>query len=188
MTDTLKTIQTLAKIGKVMSKIAYICALVGVGVCVVSLVCLPLLGDRIVMIDGESLSQLMGMGDAEAVKIAYAYLVGWLAVCAGEAVLGRKAYVYFVNELKAGTPFTMEGAAEMKRLGIFTICIPIGSAIVSEILSGIVLGIMDLERTVDITYTADGAVALGVMFIIGALLCRHGAELAGSQDKAADAQ
>lgn len=177
--NTLNTIQTLSKIGRILSKIAFICALVGAGICLVSLICLPLLGENILVINGMGLGALTGTDGADAIKLAYAYLVAWLVICAGRAVLGGFARRYFANELQAGTPFTEAGADELKRLGILTICIPVGCSIVADILGEIVAGIMNITESnaVDIAYGSDGTVALGVMFIMGALLCRHGAEL-----------
>ena len=54
-------------------------------------------------------------------------------ICAGEAVLSKFAEHYFKRELADGTPFNLGGAKELMRLGIFTICIPIGTQIIAEI-------------------------------------------------------
>ena len=61
------------------------------------------------------------------------------------------------------------------RLGICTICIPIGTAIIS----GIVYGIMSLffNNITDYSFSNAASVGLGVMFIVMSLLFRYGAEI-----------
>ena len=56
-----------------------------------------------------------------------------LIVMAGEAVLSRFAAGYFAQALADGTPFRAESARSLLRLGILTICIPLGTQILAEI-------------------------------------------------------
>lgn len=113
------------------------------------------------------------------IKSISAALAGWLIVCAGEAVLAKFAEVYFKNELKAGTPFTLSGARELLRLGILTLAVPTGCVVAGRIVEGIAAGFMKTERASSIGMYFDNAasIALGVMFIVISLLCRYGAEL-----------
>lgn len=79
----------------------------------------------------------------------------------------------------AGTPFTQDGAAELMRLGILTISISLGCAVVADIVQGIISGLINgvADAATDICFDHDGAVVLGIMFIVVSVLCRYGAEL-----------
>ena len=94
-------------------------------------------------------------------------------------MLARFAEICFKNEGRAGTPFTQSGAKELTRLGILALTIPAGSSIVGSIVEGIVAGGMNVETDALLNRYFDPAVniALGVMFLLIALLCRYGAEL-----------
>ena len=113
------------------------------------------------------------------IKSITAALSGWLIVCAGEAVLTKFAEIYFKNELKAETPFTMVGAKELLRLGILTITIPTGCAVIGSIVEGMIAGFMKVEQAaaMDMYFDNAASIVLGIMFILGSLLCRYGAEL-----------
>ena len=97
-------------------------------------------------------------------------------ICAGEAVLCRIAGRYFKNELEAGTPFTFDGAKELLRLGIYTICIPVVTVVASEIVYQVMKHFLSNVDKLEIGNAVS--VELGVMFIIMSLLCKYGAEIA----------
>lgn len=101
-----------------------------------------------------------------------------MILCAGEAVLAKFAEVYFKNELRAETPFTLAGAKELLRLGILTLAIPTGCAVAGSIIEGIIAGFMKVEQAaMDMYFDNEASIVLGMMFILGSLLCRYGAEL-----------
>ena len=80
-----------------------------------------------------------------------------------------------VSELADGTPFSFAGAKEMQRLGILTICLPIGTKIVAEIVHAVMEQTM--QGVAPLQLDNDGSVTLGIMFIVLSLICRYGAEL-----------
>ena len=179
---SLKTIQTLAKIGKVISKIIFILSIVGgvssiVGI--ISLACIP----EGIRIGGTTIYGLIEKSAEMNIGSMYVYMTVAAVFCAGEAVLCKFAERYFKNELAAGTPFTFEGAKELLRLGILTICIPIGTAIIA----GIVYAVMSLSFNVvgDMNLSNGASVGMGIAFIIVSVIFRYGAELTqGAQPSA----
>ena len=173
---TLDTIQRLSRLGRLLSKIAFILSVVGFCGCIAGLISLRLGGGDLIRIGGVTLHGLIG-GDLGG-SIAAA-LSGWLFFCAGEAVLAKFAETYFKNELSAGTPFTHAGASELMRLGILTLAVPTGSAVVGSIAEGIVAGFMEAEKAaaMDRYFDNEPTIVLGIMFLLAALLCRYGAEL-----------
>lgn len=176
---TLSIIQKLCKIGKILSKIAFILSVVAFCGCIAGLLSLNLGDGRLIKIGGVTLRGLVVNEHGYNVKSISAALCGWLAVCAGEGVLARFAFQYFKNELAAQTPFTLDGAREMLRLGVLALTLPLGCALAGRIIEGIVAGFMRVEReaALEICFDHAASAALGVMFIFSALLCRCGAEL-----------
>ena len=177
--NSLKTIQTLSKIGKILCKIAFVFAIIGICGCIVGIISLSV-GGNIIKLGGVTIHGFITENLDYAAESLIAVLIGWTIVCVGEAVLAKYAETYFKNELDAGTPFTFAGAKELLRLGIMTAVIPTGCAIIGSIAEGIAAGLMGVEKAVELNMHigAEGSVTLGIMFILAALLCRYGAEIA----------
>lgn len=179
---SLKTIQTLSGIGRVLSKIAFVLSVIGFCGCIVGLIGLAVGEGGSIMIGGVTLHGLISENTELNIKSIAAALSGWIIVCAGQAVTAKFAELYFKNELNAGTPFTFDGAKELMRLGIIVFAVPVGCAIAGSIVEGIVAGIMNVAKaeTMDRYFDNAPGIALGIMFIVMSLLCRYGAELAES--------
>ena len=112
----------------------------------------------------------------------YTSMIAAMILCAGEAVLSKFAEHYFTQELICKTPFETEGAKELMRLGILTICIPLGTQIVAEIFQAVME--QNFEGVAALKLDNSGSVALGVMFILMSLLCRYGAQIREKSEKA----
>lgn len=171
---SLKTIQTLSKIGKIMSKVIGIICIVAACLCAVGIVSLAL-GLESFKIGGVTIHSIIEEKAEISMGTMYAAMGAGILLCVGEAILCRFAEKYFANELKAGTPFTMDGAKELLRLGILAICIPIAS----EIAAGIVFGILKLllDNVEAMRGYSGPSIGLGVMMIFTSVICRYGAEL-----------
>lgn len=172
---SLRTIQTLSKIRKILSKIIYICCIIGAVGCAVGMVSLPFADTGVLKIGGVTIHGLIVNRAGIDLNSLYPLMTGAMIVCIGQAVTAKFAEGYFAHELTARTPFTLSGAKELFRLGIVTICVPLGSLILAQIISAIVAELIGCSEA----FKLDGgdSVALGVMFIFMSLLCRYGAEL-----------
>ena len=181
----LKTLQTLSKMGKILSRIAFVFAIIGACGCIIGLLSVTFGNGSAIKIGGVTLHSMLAISDNYNLKSVSAVLAAWLIVCAGEAVLAKFAEIYFKNELTVGTPFTQEGAKELKRLGIMTIAVPIGCAVLAEIVQGIAAGFMNVEATgwMDMHYDNEASVVLGIMFLVGSVICSYGAELSGEKQE-----
>lgn len=176
MTKSLKTIQTLAKAGKILSNIAFVFYIICSCLCGVVLICMALGLESIMLNSGFVIMNNSALPN-NALQVATVWAAMGLVFFAGEAVLAKFAAKYFANELKAGTPFTNAGANELRRLGILTICLPLGSALIAEITGGIIAGFMNISTNSlgEISYGGN-AVTLGIMFIVVSVICRFGTE------------
>ncbi len=173
-TKTLKTLQVLAKIGRILSTIVFILSIVGAALCALGIPSLALIPEGF-RIGDVTIRGLVEQKAGWTLSTCYLALTQGLILCAGEAVLAKFAERYFKNELAAGTPFTFDGAKELMRLGILAICIPIGTAIVAAIAHGIFN--VAAKDVADPNLDNSTSIILGVMMIVGSFLCRHGAEV-----------
>lgn len=179
---TLDTIQSLAQVGKVLSKITQILCIVGACLCLVGLILAPLGEMALLQMENvtvHGLIQAVGRTLPEILSLVSAGLV----MCVAEAVLASFAHRYFANELAAGTPFTLAGAKELQHLGILTIALSLGGEIAASICASLIPALMG-QRTFSTADPADGfaSVSLGVTFLIISLLCRYGAQTAGERE------
>lgn len=171
---SLQTIQILSKIGKVISKIVYICCIIGFCGCVVGALAL-LIGAESIKIGGMTLHSILQTEAGIGLGTVWAAIFAGMILCAGEAVVAKLACNYFDHELKAGTPFTAEGAKELLLLGVHTIWIPIVAAVLAQVAHNIISVLWG--NVEPMALKSNDCVALGVMFIVTSLLCRYGAEL-----------
>ena len=180
---TLEVIQKLSSIGKILSKIVFIACIVSFCLCLLALIGLALNFDGLIKIRGVTIHGLITEEiGVEKTSLAIA-VVGVMIIIVGEAVVSRFAVGYFSKELEEGTPFSRLASDELMKLGILTIAVPIAGSIVAAIVMGIICGIMDIEEASELVKCdGDGNITLGVMFIIGSLLCRYGAELNENKD------
>ena len=176
---SLQTIQKFSKIGKILSKMAFIISVISFCGCIAGILSMSLGNGSLIKLGGVTLHKLISEEYGYNIKNITATLSGWLVVCAGEAVLAKFAEAYFQNELKAETPFTLAGAKKLLRLGILTIAVPTGCAVAGSIVEGIITGFMKVEKAaaMDMYFDNEASIVLGIMFILGSLLCRCGAEL-----------
>ena len=79
---------------------------------------------------------------------------------------------------RAETPFTLAGAKELQRLGILALAIPLGSSLLGSIAEGLAAGFLNTETAtaMDLYFDNEASLMLGLMFLLGSLLCRYGAE------------
>ncbi len=171
---TLKTLQTLAKIGKILSTVAFVLCIVGGALCLLGIPSLAIIPEGF-KIDGTTIQGLVQQKAGWSLTSCCLAMAQGIVFCAGEAVLAKFAQRYFDNEMKAGTPFTFDGAKELMRLGILAIAISVGTSILAGIAYGITTLIVRDLQTADFDNSAS--IIIGVMMIVGSFLCRHGAEV-----------
>ena len=172
--NTLKTIQTLAKIGKVFSKIIFVCCIVGFCGCIVGIVSLAL-GAETFKLGGVTIHSMIENEAGMSLPTLYASMAVGLLFCGAEAVLCKFAEAYFKHELADGDPFTLRGAKELLRLGILTVAIPLGMVIVCSI--GVAIADNMVPGIDKLSIGEFSSVGLGVMMIVLSLFCRYGAEV-----------
>lgn len=177
---TLDTIQTLSKIGKILSKIIYICCIVGICGCAVGIIAM-FIGTESFKLGGVTLHSILETEAGVSDGTIWASIAAGMILCIGEYFVSRMAYRYFENELNAGTPFTENGAEELLHLGISVIWIPIVTAVLAQVANGVIAGFT--ENVADLSLDGFDSVMMGVMFIVMSLMCKYGAECRENREK-----
>ena len=177
MEKTLNILQVLAKIGKILSMIVFVCCCVGGGACLFSLLTVGSVGSALNILGVDIFGLIQVETGVTYTQMLTEILTGAIA-CAGQAVVAKFAHVYFRRELEAGTPFTLAGAKELFRLGILSLAIPAGT----YTLSAIVLAAAKAVSGESSVFSWGGGIPLsmGVALLVVSLLCRYGAELSQS--------
>lgn len=174
MSKTLKAIQVLSKIGKILSTIVFVCSIVGASLCLAGIISLSLGIEGMLSFGGVSIHGLIENTGGFSIGNLYATLIVTIILCGGEIALSKIAQNYFKHEIEAGTPFTFDGAKEMLRLGICGVAIPLGTVMVSSIVHEIIGTFMSGVK--DFPY-GEISIGLGVTFIIVSVILKYGAEL-----------
>lgn len=180
MNKTLKTIQTFAKIGKVVSTIIFVFSIIGA---VVTLIALStIVGLKDVQLEGRTFADILWETGVNFVTMVFSCAISILA-CIASAVVSKFAEIYFTNELELGTPFTFDGARELLRLGIIATAVPVGLSVISGIAFTIT---HHFYPHLDGSTTSFDTISIGIgiMLIILAFFCKHGAELADELQEA----
>lgn len=171
---TLKTIQTLSKVAKILSTIVFVCSIIGCVSCIIGAVCLGA-GGAILQAGGYDFAKLIQESSGKTIETLYATMACSVILCAGEIAISKFAQLYFKHELEAGTPFTLSGAKEMMRLGIIIVSVSIGTTIVAAIVYAIIKAVNANVGKYDVGNYSS--IMTGIVFMIISLLLKHGAEV-----------
>lgn len=173
MSKSLKTVQTVCKVCKVLAEIAFVLLVVGAVLMLAAAIFTGTGNFDALMSSGALVLDEMLQQSGVTQEYVTAVLVCMTIIVAAEAIVAKFINVYFKHELKAGTPFTFEGAKEMLRLGIITIAVPTGASLVATI----VFGIMAAGSGLDSEFNFEISLGLGLMFLALSPLLKHGTEL-----------
>ena len=124
-------------------------------------------GGRVIDLQMEDMLSMTGAVGVDQM-IGLTLVDGVFALTSG--VLSWMAHLYLKHEQADGTPFTMDGANRLKRLGIRMIVL----SLVAEIVAEVVHACFRMSRQ---GAWRDGYVLLGVVLILTSLVLRYGAEL-----------
>lgn len=173
MSKSLKTVQTVCKVCMVLAEIAFVLFVVIVALMLAAAI---FTGagkmDALLSSGALALDEMLQQYGATQEYVT-AVLVCMTIIIAAEAVVAKFINVYFKHELKAGTPFTFEGAKEMLRLGIITIAVPAGASLAATI----VFDIMAAGSGLDSEFNFEISLGMGLMFLALSPLLKHGTEL-----------
>lgn len=178
MSRAYSMVQTISRIAKALSIAGLVISILGVLGCIYNL---GFSGAVAGYYDGESAHTFRVFlgGLVEITEEGRsAVFVALIIIYAAGAVVAGFALRYFNNELVEGTPFTVYGADDMKKLGIITLAVPLASKLVA----GIILALFTDSGVLDIRFF-DGFMMLGLVFLAMSVIFRYGAELVEEKEK-----
>lgn len=175
----ISTIQKFSKFGKVIATIEVIFYVLA---CVILVGCVILgavASDQILSAIQQELAEFYGysLTRNDYYGVLLMIFIALLELLANTFV-AFSANSYFKKELKAGTPYTREGVAQLKRLGKYKIFIPIIASLISTVL-GIILGFYTVDGTISVTFVVKIAepVFIGMLYIVVSLVCEDTVDL-----------
>lgn len=179
---SLKAIQVFTKIGRILSKIVFICCIVGVCGCITATVSLAVCGSVGVKFNGSTLEQII----VDQTKVSLnTMIIGCnvaMIICAGECVIAKFGELYFKHESEAGTPFTDKGCKELCRLGIIATAIPVVTSTICAIFVAIAKATM--ADVTDVSFDIMGGIGVGLVILLFALLCKYGTDALANNGEA----
>lgn len=171
MEKTLNKIQKFAKAGSVISKIILWCSIV-CGICSILLLIAQLfVGNSRIVADSTIIFEVLK--DEEGINLGTIYCgcVVSIILCISEIIVSKKAVDYFNEELKFGSPFNLDLADKLKKLGVLIIVVPLVGTILANVAYAIFAHYFVITTELDISNFLS--LGLGVCFIFISLLCRY---------------
>ncbi|MBO4848345.1 MAG: hypothetical protein J5586_04245 [Clostridia bacterium] len=178
---SLKTIQVLAKIGKVLSKIVQIFCIVGLVLCLLGLGSWILLQNADL---GNIDPQLVQLDKEVTYEYVIATMICGIIALVAEIVVSTLAYRYFKHELEEGTPFRFKLADELKRLGVVTIVLSVAAFLICDIGWRIAYNYVPAVGKFPFESAGYSQVGMGIAMLIVAVICRCATEKIGETDGA----
>ena len=170
---SLQDIQKVFNAGKIISKIGKVFCIVFACIGAFGILGIAFIPDNF-KIGGTTIKGIVETS-AKGEGAGYASLAVLIIMCIGYAILFSIAEKCFLNELKAGTPFTLEGSKELTLLGLYTVCIPLISNFACEAAVRILARFMSGISEYDFDYNMT--VGLGLAIMIMGMICRCATEI-----------
>ena len=167
---TLQTIQKTFRVFQILTKVALILSIVGASVCALGALC------AVIWYNGGQVFSLFGQpitafAIGEDLKQTYGVLLCDTVIMVTDAVLLAFAGQYFKTEQSEGTPFTVNGANLIRKLGIRCIWMPI----VAVVITYVITACLGVEKSGDVSNLPG--VVTGIVLILASLIFQYGAEL-----------
>ncbi len=170
--DHLKTIQTIMKVLKILTKVAFVACIVGGSLCLFGLLML-FLANGLGLMD-EAVAVGMITSKDTSITVAYcAVLVGICQTLSG-ALISHKWNRYYTMEEADGTPFCEESGKFMFSAAIYELIVGFVAFLVSTIIVAVFETTnANMNFSHDVKFSFDAATVLFTMFL--SIVFRYGA-------------
>lgn len=175
MTKSLNTLKTVAKIGRILSKIVFICCLVGGIFSLVGIVSLAIGAKNNIQIGDVNIHLFIEEKAEMSVNDLYTAMAVAIALCSTQAVLAKFSEKYFVRRLNGGTPFSADCADDTKKFGIVVIVLSLVGSFLTSLVHDVMAVVMEDVTSVS-ELNAGSSVWIGVMFLVLSVVFRAGLE------------
>ena len=171
---SLKTIQVLAKIAKIICTVLFIVCIVGASCCALSVIILPVTKD-VILYEDKTFSVVLAEQGTSYIDALTGSVIG-LIVCGVGIFLAKYTELFFKKELELGTPFDKGLVKDMRKMALIHIIVSIVASIITSIVYFIFKeSVPDFNGTYDFN---GGSIGFGISMLIISLFCDYGAEKA----------
>ena len=160
----LKTIQTISKILYILTKIAFICCIVGASLCGLGIVSVVSLKDN-----PEFLRTIIELGEEFNFNTWLCACICGLIECGFGIAIYYLVQRFYKFELACGDPFKVEVADKMKNLGIIRLVLPLACSFV--------LGIITGAFGVEFSFISGFGITMGFVYLVVSVLIRYHLDL-----------
>lgn len=181
MSKNLSVIQTIAKVTRIVLHVLYVISIVCGSICLA--VAIMDMGIPVLKISDANIHiSLEGLTSGAD---AFECIMDAIDFAASAVVLGFSVK-YLKNELKAGTPFTAEGATELMILGIISAAVPIAADMLKGAATGIYAAIMKVDPSTLAISEQHLSSLIGLLLIAASFVLKYGAELSANSNTDAE--
>ena len=170
---SLRIIQILAKVARIICLVLYILCIVGASGCAIALIVLPIF-QNLPMADGKTLADLLLEKGTQMFEIYLWVAIGLLS-CGVGIFIFRYNQVFFEKEIALGTPFDMEIVKKMRKLALVCVITSVAYSIVCAIIVSSVYAANHV--TASYRYETFSSISYGLFMLVLSLFCEYGAEI-----------
>ena len=170
---SLKVIQVLFKIARIIALIAFILCIIGAAGCAIAIIVLSIMKDMVI-VDGLTFAEYLASKGVEFGAVI-TYVIFGMVTCGFNIFLAKYSELFFLRELKQGTPFTKDMVKDMRKYGLVYIIVSLAATVVLVVAYGITAIFIKSLGKYDYSYHV-GSIIYGLFFIILSLFCDYGAE------------
>lgn len=174
-----ETIRKLSNLGRILSKIVFICSIIGI--CVVALCMVGIIVgfnyteivNEIADIIASILQEDIKMG-ANLNTLLTVVFVTTMIELVGNLITAKYAENYFKKVIFNGTPFDEDNSKRLFKLGVLLIVIPLSASLINQVATSVFILKEGISGSFKLSVPSD--VILGGLFIFMSYICKYGAE------------
>lgn len=173
-----KTIRKLSDLGRILSKIVFICTIIGMCLVAVAMVLLfaGVNYDGIINIIASVLNKNLSMAQNVGRLLISLFIAAEISF-AGQLIIAKFAEKYFGKVLADGTPFNEENSKRLFKLGMLLIVVSLITSIITKNATMLFMLMSGISGSYNLSISLPSDVILGGLFIFMSYVCKYGAEI-----------
>lgn len=170
---SLKVIQVLFKIARIIALIAFILCIIGASGCAIAIIVLNVMRDVVIQ-NGQTFTELLASKGVD-INAIVTYVVFGMVICGANIFFAKYSELYFLREIKEGTPFTRAMVKDMRKYGLVYIIASLAATVVISTAYAITTIFIKSLDKYDYSYHV-GSIIYGLFFIILSVFCEYSVE------------
>jgi len=176
---SLKRLQTLFKVARILCLIFFILAIIGASGCLIAFIILPAIS-QLPAGNGKTVAEVIEK-EAGPMYIIYANIAAGLMSCGASIFLTKYSEVFYRNVEKIGTPFRRDVAKKMRKVGLVSIIVSLSVGLLIVIVVSSIILANRGKGSADFSF--GFTFFYGIFLLILSLFCDYGADLAEAKSQ-----